>query len=85
MHNLSGYIDIISRCYLNLIQHLSDLDDIIINYIQPDKFQIGLFYNFPRHAGGLGSIPGPGMLYFRSKNLAINIYIYVLCISVSFG
>ena len=25
------------------------------------------------HAGDLGSIPGPDMLYFRRKNLALNI------------
>ena len=25
------------------------------------------------HAGDLGSIPGPGMFYFRCKNLALNI------------
>ena len=36
------------------------------------------------HGGDLGSIPGPGMLYVRYKNLALNIR--DLCIdSVSFG
>ena len=25
------------------------------------------------HAGDLGSIPGPGMLYFRFQNIALNI------------
>ena len=34
------------------------------------------------HAGDLGSIPGPGMLYFRCNNLALNIIDYVsLCLS----
>ena len=25
------------------------------------------------HAGNLGSIPGPGILYFKCKNLALNV------------
>ena len=34
------------------------------------------------HAGDLGSIPGPGMLYYRYKNLALNIsYCVSLCLS----
>ena len=34
------------------------------------------------HAGDLGSIPGPGMLYFRCKKLALNIRDCVsLCLS----
>ena len=34
------------------------------------------------HAGDLGSIPAPGMLYFRCKNLALNIRDCVsLCLS----
>ena len=35
-----------------------------------------------RHAGYLGSIPGPGMLYFRCKNVSLNLRDCVsLCLS----